>query len=240
MDAPPPPLVFSLSVLPNPVTPPGCATIRWDAADATVTINPAGSATISDDPSDPAYATICFDENTVPGVHTFTITATVPGGSSSTVSFSITTNPQPLIETTCKQIRKNPVEGLQECVYLCLNTIDRLRQEIASATWYANGDCDPSQSPGVPLKFYAKGAPEKTLICAPCEIDVPPEHPQACPANVDQSLLPFRYYQEGLSPDVNPWKHCDVLTLTVQDQGIAAALGDDIWVWYNGSWVWKR
>ncbi|HEY6001161.1 MAG TPA: hypothetical protein VI078_17895 [bacterium] len=234
VNAPPPPLVFSLSVLPNPVTPPGCATVRWDRRDAVVTINPSGAATISSDPADPAYATICFGPETAPGTHTFQIMATVPGGSTATVSFAITTNPPPVIETTCKQIRKNGVSG-QYCIYVCLSTSDGGLQNLESATWFNTADCSGS---GVPLAIYGQDSPEKTLVCNPCRVDVDPSHPQVCPANTDPSVTPFRYEQLGVSG--NPYKNCDIFKYERQDQGFAAVLGTDPWVVINGRQVWVR
>lgn len=236
VDAPPPPLVFSLSVLPNPVTPPGCATISWDVAGATVTINPSGAATVYDQ-----HATICFDESVAAGVHTFTITATVPGGSSSTVTFSITTNEPPLIETSCKQIVKT-THGRKTCTYLCLKTVNGL-QDIDSATWYDNGDCDPTVSPGFPLKVYGPKSPQKTIVCAPCRTDVSFPHPEVCPENVgiESGVMPFRLDLTGVDPDTSavvPYSlYCDFLTRVVQDQDLAAALGDDGYIWVNGKQI---
>lgn len=220
--ADPPPVMTNVSLAPNPFTPPECVTATWELSSAaTVTIAPQNFVAELTSTS----ARICID---VPGTYGYQITATGPTGSSSTISFSVTANPAPLYETTCKQVRKNNRNGTTTCVYVCLSVVNGLQQDIVSATWYNNGECLASEGdPGIPLRIYGPSSPEKTLVCTPCEADAPPAHPQACTPNEDPSQPPFRFFQPGAAG--NPWKHCDVFRYAVQDEDIGVVLGDDPW-----------
>lgn len=227
-----PPIFSSVSVFPNPITPPACATISWQLSSAaTVTIAPTDFVTEFTDSS----ATIC---PVATGTYTYQITAQGQGptGTSSTVSIVVSANPPVVIETTCKQIRKNGGTG-QSCIYLCLSTTNGGLQSIESATWYNTPDCTGN---GVELNIYGEDSPEKTLVCAPCTYTDDPNdpNPQACTMNADPSQTPFRYEQLGASG--NPWKNCDVFMYERQDQGFAAVLGTDPWVVINGRQVWTR
>jgi hypothetical protein len=187
---------------------------------------------MSTDPNDPAYAKVCFLDNIAPGIYTYQATATGSTGSS-TATFTLTVNPPPLIQTTCKQIVKRPEAGSPSCIYLCLNTINGIQQEIASATWYPNETCTGS---GYALDIWGEAdTDEKTLICAPCRNPgVDAGDPQACTDNTDDTVTPFRMNFKG------QWKNCDVFKYERQDQGFSAVLGNDPWVVINGKAVWTK
>jgi hypothetical protein len=232
------PTISNISISPNPIAPPQCATVIWSGESIV-------SAYVSIDPPDPvatdcvvqpspgtSSALLCFVD---PGNYTVTVNATGPNGAVSSGSTTLTVSPGPLLETTCKQIRKNPTSGNQTCINLCLTTINGVKQEIASADWYNSPDCSGT---AVPLNIYGEDSPEKTLVCAPCLFPADPSHPQACTTNQDPSITPFRYEQTGASG--NPYKNCDVFKFEQQDQGFAAVLGDDPWIVVNGRMVWTR
>lgn len=232
------PTISNISIFPNPTQPPQCATVTWSGTDivsAVVNVTPPPPATdcvINPNPGT-SSAFLCFVDQ---GNYSVTVLATGSNGGTSSRSTTLTVNPPPLIETTCKQIRKNPVEGTPSCIYLCLNTIDGMRQDIQSATWFNNANCDPAVSEGIPLTIYGIDSPEQTLVCAPCIFEGG-SHPQACTTNENPNITPF-HLEQGLSG--NTHKNCDVFRYEHQDQGFAAVLGNDPWVVINGRQVWVK
>ncbi len=136
---PPKPSNAQISTNLAAVTPPECATLTWSSTGATsAVIDPIGSVLPS------GSAMVCPDNTT-----TFTFTATnLSGSTSADVTVSVN---QPLIQTTCKQIRKNSKSGHSTCINLCLKTIDGVKQDIDSADWYDSPDC--STGGPVPLEY---------------------------------------------------------------------------------------
>lgn len=224
-----PPTIANVSVFPNPVTPPECTTVSWElSAGATVSIAPPDFV----EELTASFARICVPDA---GTYTYQITATGSGATatSTTVSVVVSVNTPPLIETTCKQIRKNGGNS-NTCIKLCLMTVNGEQQDIASADWFDNPDCEGT---GIPLTIFGKGSDEYTLVCTPCDANVPSNHPQACTTNTMESgQTPF-YLEHGSSG--NRSKNCDIFNFEKQDQGFAAALGKDPWIVVNGRQVWS-
>lgn len=239
---PPPPVISSFSAFPNPVVSGSPLTLTWSGNFTSVSINGEGPYT--------GNSVVVTPVNTdcVAITITYILIASGQGGITTSVTTDVVVDPQPpppLIETTCKQIRKNPTVGNSTCIHVCLTTIDGVIQDLATATWFNSPDCTGD---GVGLKIYGDNSPEKTLVCAPCQpttdicptcVDVvPADHPQACTINTSPSQTPFLYVQVGATG--NPFKNCDVFRFEKQDQGFAAVLGTDPWVVINGKQIWVR
>jgi len=235
------PTISNMSIFPNPLQAPECATVTWSGesiVSAYVSIDlpdPTATDCVIQPSPGTSSALLCFVDQ---GNYTITVVATGANSATSSRSTTLTVSPGPLLETTCKQIRKNPTVGNQTCINLCLTTINGVRQEISSADWYNTPDCSGE---AVPLNIYGEDSPEKTLVCAPCLYPADPSHPQACTTNPDPNNPPFLYVQpvpEGST--INPYKNCDVFRFEQQDQGFAAVLGTDPWIVVNGRQIWVR